>query len=207
MFAEKTQFAEKKMTDTNPLTDPAYKTWLRELKQKVRQAQLKAAVQVNTALIRFYWELGADIVEKQKNAPWGSGFLKQLSSDLMAEFPDLKGFSLNNLQYVRRWYSFYTEVDQNSGTACSTIDPSVVAQIVQSIGGAQRLWTACSEPCEATAFAKHKHFTHSGIRPRTRAWNSGEESFITHHSSFAVGISFAEGVVIGKYLEGLGYGS
>ena len=43
-----------------------YKVWIKGLKQKVRQAQLKAAVSVNTALLEFYWNLGSDIVEKQK---------------------------------------------------------------------------------------------------------------------------------------------
>ncbi|GBC61390.1 DUF1016 domain-containing protein [Desulfonema ishimotonii] len=86
-----------------------YKSWLKGLKQKVRQAQLKAAVSVNTVLLEFYWDLGADIVEKQKTAVWGSGFLKQLSQDLMAEFPDMKGFSLRNLKYIRQWYQFYAD--------------------------------------------------------------------------------------------------
>ncbi|HNX77688.1 MAG TPA: PDDEXK nuclease domain-containing protein [Candidatus Rifleibacterium sp.] len=86
-----------------------YKNWLLELKQKFRQAQLKAAVRVNSALLEFYWELGASIVEQQKNATWGSGFLKQLSIDLMTEFPDVEGFSQRNLEQVRRWYLFYYE--------------------------------------------------------------------------------------------------
>ena len=98
-----------------------YLEWLKTLKNKVRQSQLKAAVAVNTALLDFYWELGADIVEKQKHSRWGSGFLKQLSHDLMNEFPTIKGFSLANLQYIRRWHLFYVERVSNSGTACSTI--------------------------------------------------------------------------------------
>ncbi len=83
-----------------------YRDWLKDLKLRVRQAQLKAAVQVNSALLGFYWELGADIVERQKTAKWGSGFLKQLSADLMAEFPEVRGFSKRNLECVRQWYLF-----------------------------------------------------------------------------------------------------
>ncbi len=91
------------------LNTKEYKIWLKDLKQKVRQAQLKAAVKVNSTLLEFYWELGADIVEKQKNVSWGSGFLKQLSKDLMIEFPDMKGFSKRNLEHIRRWHQFYLE--------------------------------------------------------------------------------------------------
>jgi len=85
-----------------------YKQWLGELKQKFQQTQLKAAVRVNSTLLEFYWGLGKDIVEKQTESTWGSGFLKQLSHDLMSEFPDIKGFSKRNLEQVRRWYSFWS---------------------------------------------------------------------------------------------------
>jgi len=46
------------------LSTKEYKDWLKELKQKVRQTQIKAAVKVNSTLLEFYWELGADIVER-----------------------------------------------------------------------------------------------------------------------------------------------
>lgn len=74
-----------------------YKSWIGELKQRIRQSQVKAAVKVNTELLRLYWELGNDIVERQKNSQWGDGFLKQLSQDLSAEFPEMGGFSVRNL--------------------------------------------------------------------------------------------------------------
>lgn len=84
-----------------------YKNWIKGLKQRFRQTQIKAAVKVNTTILEFYWDLGADIVEKQKEASWGSGFLKQLSNDLTEEFPNVKGFSEVNLSFVRRWVKFY----------------------------------------------------------------------------------------------------
>jgi len=91
------------------LQHDGYKAWLTELKQKFQQTQLKAAVQVNSNLLEFYWSLGKDIVEKQADSTWGSGFLKQLSHDLMLEFPDVKGFSLRNIKYIRQWYMFYAQ--------------------------------------------------------------------------------------------------
>ena len=82
--------------------DEHYKNWLSDLKAKVRNVQIKAAVSVNKELLTFYWELGADIVQKQSATQWGIGFLKQLSTDLMAEFPEMKGFSLSNLKYIKQ---------------------------------------------------------------------------------------------------------
>lgn len=90
-------------------TDADYTQWIRDLKQRVRTAQLKAAVRVNTTLLEFYWELGQDIVDKQQRAHWGDSLIKQLSADLSEEFPDLKGFSRRNLEYIRRWYLFWAD--------------------------------------------------------------------------------------------------
>ncbi len=86
-----------------------YRSWLSELKTMARQLQLKAVVAVNRELLEFYWQFGAGIVEKQKNSIWGEGFIKQLSRDLINEFPDVKGFSVRNIKYVRQWYLFYSK--------------------------------------------------------------------------------------------------
>ena len=60
-------------SDLTTLT-PEYRQWLGELKTRFRQVQLRAAVAVNTAMLQFYWELGADMVAKQTQFAWGSGF-------------------------------------------------------------------------------------------------------------------------------------
>jgi len=99
--------------------DPTYKQWIFDLKEKVRSAQLKAAVAVNAQLIQLYWELGKNITEKQ--TAWGTGFLQQLSKDLSSEFPDMKGFSVRNLKYCRYFFQFYN----------STFGQQVVAQNLQ----------------------------------------------------------------------------
>ena len=85
-----------------------YKKWLVSLKSKIRRSQIKAAVQVNTEMLRMYWELGKDIAEKNLDAKWGSGFFNRLSLDLKKEFPDMKGFSVSNLKYMKRFFLFYS---------------------------------------------------------------------------------------------------
>lgn len=86
----------------------AYTQWLRQLKERVRSAQIKAALKVNAELLELYWDLGKEIVEKEKEAKWGSGLIEQLSSDLTKEFPEIQGFSRTNLFYIRKWYLFYS---------------------------------------------------------------------------------------------------
>lgn len=101
---------------------PDYRAWVLDIKTRFHQVQLKAAVAVNTAMLQFYWELGADMAVKQKSFAWGSGFLSQLSTDLMSEFPDIKGFSVRNLKYIRQWHEFWL---------VSAIGQQPVAQLAQ----------------------------------------------------------------------------
>ncbi len=53
--------------------------------------------------------LGKEISIATKQAQWGSKLLPQLSKDLASEYPDLKGFSVRNLKYMRFFYEFYTD--------------------------------------------------------------------------------------------------
>ncbi|RZJ28234.1 MAG: DUF1016 family protein, partial [Chryseobacterium sp.] len=86
-----------------------YFRWISDLKQRIQQSQIKAAIQVNSALIEMYWDLGKEISERSFENTYGSGFLKQLSSDLLNEFPEIKGFSLSNIKYVKSFYLFYNQ--------------------------------------------------------------------------------------------------
>ncbi len=84
-----------------------YKGWLSTLKKHFMQTRIQVAVRVNQELLQFYWQLGQQIIEKQQSSQWGDGFLTRLSQDLIREFPDIKGFSLRNLKYIRQWVQFW----------------------------------------------------------------------------------------------------
>ncbi|WDF47590.1 PDDEXK nuclease domain-containing protein [Chryseobacterium sp. KACC 21268] len=86
-----------------------YFRWISDLKQKIQQSQIKAAIQVNSALIEMYWDLGKEISERSFENTYGSGFFKQLSNDLRNEFPEIKGFSSSNLRYFEIFYTFYNQ--------------------------------------------------------------------------------------------------
>ena len=99
--------------------DNDYKNWLVELKQRYKQSQIKAAVKVNSELLRYYWMLGKDIIEKKSIAKWGSKFYETLSKDLKEMLPDSAGFSIRNLQYMKQFYEMFP---------ASVITPQVGAQ-------------------------------------------------------------------------------
>lgn len=86
-----------------------YSQWLSALKNNIRQCQIKAALNVNRELLSLYWQLGKEIVEKQELSSWGDGFIAQLSKDLSAEFPEMKGWSERNLRSIRNWYHTYSQ--------------------------------------------------------------------------------------------------
>ncbi|MDU1892362.1 MAG: PDDEXK nuclease domain-containing protein [Dysgonomonas sp.] len=120
------------MTDiTKSNTD--YKQWLIDLKKRIKQSQLKAVVKVNSELISLYWSMGEDIVEKQEKAKWGDGFITQLSKDLKEEFPNMQGFSVRNIKYIRQWYLFYNQRDKIGQQAVAQLDKEKVQQLVAQI--------------------------------------------------------------------------
>ncbi len=130
------------------LIDAEYSSWLKELKNKVRTVQIKAAVQVNSEMLHFYWELGADIIQKQEISKWGDGFISRLSGDLISEFPEMKGFSMSNLKYIKHWYQFYTRDN--------IIGQQVVDQIIQVPWGHNiAIITKCESIAEALYYIQN----------------------------------------------------
>ena len=101
----------KNMNATNEkvlsILDNDYQNWIKELKSRYKQSQIKAAIRVNSELIRFYWELGRDIVNMKAESKWGSKFYECLSKDLKEQFPDARGFSIRNLYYIKQFYELF----------------------------------------------------------------------------------------------------
>ena len=120
------------------VTDRTYKKWVVELKTKIQSAQVKAAVAVNRELLELYWELGREICEKQKTPNWGEGLIEQLSNDLLAAIPGVKGFSKRNLSYIRQWYKFYQDaiVQQAVGEIEEGAKGIVKQSVTERAGGA-----------------------------------------------------------------------
>lgn len=86
-----------------------YISVLENIKKQIKESRLKAALSVNSELIKLYWKIGSAILEKQKTAKWGDKILENLSRDLSEVFPDMKGFSKQNLKYIKRFASEYSE--------------------------------------------------------------------------------------------------
>jgi predicted nuclease of restriction endonuclease-like (RecB) superfamily len=105
--------------------DADFKQWLADLKVRIRQSQIKAMIKVNDEMLRLYWDLGHDIVVRQIDSKWGSGFFKNLSKELKAEFPDMQGFSVTNLKYCKYFFQFYSQDNQIRQQLVDVIRPQL----------------------------------------------------------------------------------
>lgn len=86
-----------------------YDDFVRSLKERIRSAQIRAALAVNAELIRLYWEIGREILDRQAVEGWGAKVIERLAKDLREAFPDMGGFSRTNLTYMRLFAETYPE--------------------------------------------------------------------------------------------------
>jgi len=86
-----------------------YADLLRNLKERIRTAQIRASLSVNRELVLLYWQMGCDILARQEAQGWGSKVIDRLAVDLRGEFPEMKGFSSRNLKYMRALAEAYSD--------------------------------------------------------------------------------------------------
>lgn len=92
-----------------------YPMFLEEVKARIQQSQIKAAVAVNQELIKLHWWLGKEIVNRQETEKWGSQVINRFCKDIQSGFPGLKGFSRSNVFYMRTFFKSYEIVQQAAG--------------------------------------------------------------------------------------------
>lgn len=86
-----------------------YEEFLRELKSRIRTAQVRAALAVNRELVLLYWQIGRDITGRQEQHGWGAKVIDRLADDLKSAFPGVSGFSRTNLLYMRALAKAYPD--------------------------------------------------------------------------------------------------
>ncbi len=86
-----------------------YDAFLSILKQRIRTAQVRAALAVNQELVLLYWQIGREILQRQQDEGWGTKVIERIAKDLKREFPEIKGFSRTNLLYMRAFASAYPD--------------------------------------------------------------------------------------------------
>lgn len=92
------------------LVDEKFKNWVMSLSQNYKKAQIKAAIHVNSDLIKFYYELGEEIAKTSFKASYGNSFYDLLSLQLKKEIPNCKGLNHQNLRYAEKFYTMYKKI-------------------------------------------------------------------------------------------------
>jgi len=140
--------------------EAAYRDWLASVKSRIHAARMQIALSANSELIALYYELGAQISERESTARWGTGFIDAFSKDLKASFPDVGGFSAKNLRYCRAFFRFYCDpaiwqqaVAKLASEPWVGVDAELAPRIAQIPWGHHiQIFTKCENPAEAAFY-------------------------------------------------------
>lgn len=77
-----------------------YDDFLHDLKERICNTQVKAALAVSHELMTLYWNVGRQLIAEQMRCGWGAKVIDRLAADLRHAFPEMKGFSSRNLKYM-----------------------------------------------------------------------------------------------------------
>lgn len=88
--------------------DDEYKAQIETIKSKIKHSQIRASVKMNYEMSDLYWDVGRDIVVKQRHVKWGDVFPTTMSRDLKRTLPNMSSLSVQNLESMRYWYRFYS---------------------------------------------------------------------------------------------------
>ena len=108
----------------NKATLVLYSNLLRDIKARIRQAQIKATLSANAEMVTMYWDIGRMIQERQDHEGWGTAVIPRLSRDIRNELPEAKGFSERNIKRMLRFYREYPNI--------LPIVPQAVAQLQET---------------------------------------------------------------------------
>src|SRR5271170_5791513 len=97
------------MKRQHPELPDRYDAFLQELEERIRGAQVRAALSVNRELVLLYWGIGRDVLTRQQSEGWGAKVVDRLAHDLLQAFPGMDGFGARNLKYMRALAEAYPD--------------------------------------------------------------------------------------------------
>jgi len=79
---------------------------LNNIKKQILDAQYRAVLGVNQEQIMLFWNIGKTI---SANVKYGNKFVENLARDIKTEFPTAKGYSVRNLNYMKKFAEIITD--------------------------------------------------------------------------------------------------
>ncbi|HTV56263.1 MAG TPA: PDDEXK nuclease domain-containing protein [Terriglobia bacterium] len=129
------------LTATPPVPK-GYSSFLAQLRERIRHAQLRAALSVNRELVLLYWSIGRDILSRQRDQGWGAKVIDRLAADLRKAFPEMTGFSPRNLKYMRAFAEGWPNEAIVQATLAQITWYHNIALVEKATSTEERLWYA-----------------------------------------------------------------
>ena len=92
------------IVEKKDILNKSFKKITNNIKNMVTNTQLEIMINANKKLINLYYNIGKIISDNYK---WGNKFVDNLALELKLSFPNLKGFSARNLNYMKAFYEEY----------------------------------------------------------------------------------------------------
>jgi predicted nuclease of restriction endonuclease-like (RecB) superfamily len=83
--------------------DESYNEFISLLIDNVHKTRISVVLASNSAMVTLYWNIGSEILKKQKDLGWGAKVIDRIAFDLKKSFPEMKGFSPRNIKYMRKF--------------------------------------------------------------------------------------------------------
>ena len=84
------------------------------IKSAILQSQARAAQAVNQEQLALYYGIGRYVSANSRKGFWGTNAIDNISKQLRAELPGLKGFSAENIKLMRRFYEAWKDIEVKS---------------------------------------------------------------------------------------------
>jgi hypothetical protein len=128
------------MSKTNLPIPADFPILLKEIKNRIQQAQTRAMLAVNAELVQLYWDIGRIIAARQQQEGWGAAVIPRLARELKNELPEEKGFSERNLDRMIAFYRIYSDPAKFSPPPVAKLDrTAVAAQAVAKRNAAEKV--------------------------------------------------------------------
>ena len=86
------------------MLDKSFQEIASNIKNAITKTQLEIMSDANKKLVNLYYDIGKVLEE---NSIWGNKFIDNIAMELKMSFPNLKGFSVRNLKYMKSFYNEY----------------------------------------------------------------------------------------------------
>jgi len=75
----------------------------------IEQAKQNVINNINSELIRLYWNIGEYLSVESRKASWGEGYIDSIANDIKEKCPDMKGFNRRGLYRMMQFYEAYKD--------------------------------------------------------------------------------------------------